>query len=84
MKLHGLTLLYENIEVISAMFVVSIVFFVIWEKKFKKETIVPHDDKTDHVKNEGFDVSRLDIISSKVGVLFFTLVLLIAFVLYRL
>jgi len=84
MKLHGLTLLYENIEVILTIVVITIVFFFIWEKKFRQETIAPHDDKTDQAHDKGFDVSRLDIISSKVGVLFVAFMFLIGIMLYRL
>jgi len=83
MKRHGLTLLYENIEVILAMVVITIVFFVIWEKKFRKESIDPNDDQTDHFKEKVFDVSRMDIIGNKVGVLFLVFLVLIYLALCR-
>jgi len=84
MKLHGLTLLYEDIEIILAMVGITVVFFFIWEKKFRKETTAPNDDKTNQVQDKGLDVSRLDIISSKVGMLFVAFIFLISIVLYRL
>ena len=83
MKLSGLTLLYENKEAILAVAVLSIVFFVFWNKKYGEKDSVPNDDTTKHFKDKWYDVSRMDIIGNKVGVVFLALLVLIYFVLFR-
>jgi hypothetical protein len=83
MKLSGLTLLYENKEAILAVAVLSIVFFVFWNKKDDEKNSAPTDNTTKHFKEKWYDVSRMDIIGNKVGVLFLALLALIYFVLFR-
>ena len=83
MKLSGLTLLYENKEAILAVAVLSIVFFVFWNKKDNEKNSAPTDDTTKHFKEKWYDVSRMDIIGNKVGVLFLALLALIYFALFR-
>ncbi len=83
MKLSGLTLLYENKEAILAVAVLSIVFFVFWNKKDDEKNSAPTDNTTKHFKEKWYDVSRMDIIGNKVGVLFLALLALIYCVLFR-
>jgi len=83
MKLSGLTLLYENKEAILAVVVLSIVFFVFWNKKSGEKNSVPNDDTIRHFKEKWYDVSRMDIIGNRVGIAFLALLVLIYFVLFR-
>jgi len=76
MKLGGLVLLYENREIIIAIIVLSIIFFIYLDKRS-----LPLDDKqTNDFKWKWYDVSQMDIISSKVGIFLFLIVTLIVIV----
>ena len=83
MKLNGLTLLYENKEAILALAVLIIVFFVFWDKKNRQKNDAPNDEITKQFKEKWYDVSRMDIIGNKVGVLFLAFLVLIYFALFR-
>jgi len=83
MKLNGLTLLYENKEAILALAVLIIVFFVFWGKKNRQKNDAPNDEITKQFKEKWYDVSRMDIIGNKVGVLFLAFLVLIYFALFR-
>ena len=76
MKLGGLILLSENKEIIIAIIVLSIIFFIYLDKRS-----LPLDDKqTNDFKWKWYDVSQMDIISSKVGIFLFLIVTLIVIV----
>lgn len=79
MKLNGLALLFENLGVVLAIVVLAIVFFVFLEKQNKRIDSTPNDDQSTQSEQKWHDVSRMDIVSSKVGVLFLGLLVLIFF-----
>ncbi|MHC3994042.1 hypothetical protein ACXWTF_04390 [Thiomicrolovo sp. ZZH C-3] len=83
MKLNGLDLLYENIEAVLAVVVLSIVFFVFWDKKNKQAGITQNDDQSPQPKENWYDVSRMDILSNKIGVLFLALLVLMYIAVFR-
>jgi hypothetical protein len=56
MKLGGLILLYENKEIIVTIIVLSIMFFIYWDKRS-----LPLDDKkTNDFNAKWYDVSQMD------------------------
>ena len=76
MKLSGLVLLYENKEIIVAIIVLSIIFFIYWDKR----SLHLDDKQTNDFKWKWYDVSQMDIISSKVVIFLFLIVTLIVIV----
>ena len=74
MKLSGLLLLYENKEIIVTIIILSIIFFIYWDKKNKENSLHLDEEQTNSFKEKWYDVSQMDIISSKVGVLFLLLI----------
>ena len=83
MNLNGIALLYENKEAVLAVVVLSIVFFVVWNKKNKQVDTTQNDDQSPQPNEKWFDVSRMDIVSNKIGVLFLLLLALIYFAVSR-
>ena len=81
MKLSGLVLLYENKEIIVTIIVLSIIFFIYWDKK-NKESLPLNDTQTNDFKEKWYDVSQMDIISSRVGILLFLIIALL-FIIFK-
>jgi len=77
MKLNGLILLYENKEIIITIIVLSIIFFIYWDKN-NKQNLSLTDEQTNDFKEKWYDISQMDITSSKVSII---LLLIIAFLL---
>ena len=67
MKLSGLILLYENKEIIIAIIVLSIIFFIYLDKR----SLHLDDKQTNDFKWKWYDVSQIDIISSNRYIPFF-------------
>ena len=63
-------MLYENKEIIITIIVLSIIFFIYWDKNNKKNLPLT-DEQTNDFKEKWYDVSQMDIISSRVGIIFF-------------
>ena len=76
MQLKGLLLLYENKEIIITIMVLSIIFFIYWDKK-NKRSFPLNDAYTNDFKERWYDVSQMDIISSRVGILLFLIITLL-------
>jgi len=73
MKLNGLILLYDNKEIIATIIVSSIIFFIYWDKK-NKSSLPLNDEEANNFKMKWYDVSQIDITSSKVGILLFLII----------
>jgi len=76
MKLGGLILLYENKEIIVTIIVLSIMFFIYWDKR----SLHLDDKQTNDFKWKWYDVSQIDIISSKIGIFLFLIISLLLLV----
>jgi len=76
MKSSGLVLLYENKEIIISIIVLSIIFFIYWDKN-NKQNLPLTDKQTNNFKKKWYDISYMDIISSKVSIILFLIIALL-------
>lgn len=74
----GLILIYDNIGIILLISVISIVFFIWFEKNNKKEEFYSQKE----VNKKNLYLNRIDIIGNKVGTIILIGILILGGILY--
>ncbi|MDD2887132.1 MAG: hypothetical protein PHY66_04980 [Aliarcobacter sp.] len=84
MQVNGLTILINNFEIILSVIIVSIIFFILYEKYNSKEINKDKNFSQKEISKKNLYLNRIDIIGNKVGTIFFLIILTIVGIIYLL